>query len=128
MDNKVNTCEERFAKRAQKPTDAKPRAISSSGAASAEVNLFGLCRIATEEDEVKEEYESQTCLSDTERLERKQQYLRRQFVKEQWKCMNHCPSCGKCRILKGKDPEELYADFIDGKRTYMDITLEIRKR
>ena len=42
--------------------------------------------------------------------------------------MNHCPSCGKCRILKGKDPEELYADFIDGKRTYMDITLEIRKR
>ena len=93
-----------------------------------EVNLFGLCRIATEEDEIKEEYESQTCLSDTESLERKQQYLRRQFVKEQWKCMNHCPSCGKCRILKGKDPEELYADFIDGKRTYMDITLEIRKR
>ena len=39
MDNKVNTCEERFAKRAQKPTDAKPRAISSSGAASAEAKL-----------------------------------------------------------------------------------------
>ena len=119
MDNKVNTCEERFAKRAQKPTEAKPRAISS---------LLEYCRGAKEEDEVKEEDESQTCLSDTERLERKQQYLRRQFVKEQWKCMNHCPSCGKCRILKGKDPEELYADFIDGKRTYMDITLEIRKR
>ena len=119
MDNKVNTCEERFAQRAQKPTDAKPRAVSS---------WLEYCRGAKEEDEVKEEDESQTCLSDTERLERKQQYLRRQFVKEQWKCMNHCPSCGKCRILKGKDPEELYADFIDGKRTYMDITLEIRKR
>ena len=39
MDNKVNTCEERFAKRAQKPIDAKPRAISSSGAASAEAKL-----------------------------------------------------------------------------------------
>ena len=92
------------------------------------LSLLRLSRVATEEDEVKEEDESQTCLSDTKRLERKQQYLRRQFVKEQWKCMNHCPSCGKCRILKGKDPEELYADFIDGKRTYMDITLKIRKR
>ncbi len=51
---------------------------------------------------------------------------RRQYVEEQWKCLNHCPSCGKCRILRGKDPEDLYADFIDGKRSYMDITLEIR--
>ena len=49
------------------------------------------------------------------------------YVDEQWKCLNHCPSCGKCHILKGRDPETLYADFIDGKRSYMDITLEIRK-
>ena len=44
-------------------TDAKPRAISSlleycRGAKEEdEVNLFGLCRVATEEDKVKEEDE-----------------------------------------------------------------------
>ena len=36
--------------------------------------------------------------------------------------------CGKCHILKGRDPETLYADYIKGKRSYMDVTLEIRNR
>ena len=34
--------------------------------------------------------------------------------------------CGKCHVLKGRSEETLYADYIDGKRSYMDITLEIR--
>lgn len=51
---------------------------------------------------------------------------RRTFVLDAWECMHDCESCGKCRILKGKDPELLYADYIDGKRTYMEITLDLR--
>ena len=34
--------------------------------------------------------------------------------------------CGKCHVLKGQGEEILYTDYIDGKRSYMDITLEIR--
>lgn len=51
---------------------------------------------------------------------------RRAFVLEAWKCLHDCESCGKCRILKGKDPETLYADYIEGVRSYIDITLAIR--
>lgn len=51
---------------------------------------------------------------------------RRAYVLEAWKCLHDCPSCGKCHILKGRDAETLYADYIEGKRPYMDITLEIR--
>ena len=43
-----------------------------------------------------------------------------------WKCLHDCEACGKCRILRGRDVETLYADYILGKRGYMDITLEIR--
>lgn len=50
------------------------------------------------------------------------------FVQDAWKCLHDCEACGKCRILKGKDPETLYADYIEGKRSYMDITLEFRNR
>ncbi len=50
------------------------------------------------------------------------------FVQEQWQCLNHCSSCGKCRILKGKDAEKLYAEYIEGRREYMEITKEIRLR
>ena len=51
---------------------------------------------------------------------------RRAFVLEAWKCLHDCEACGKCRILKGRDAEILYADYIDGQRSYMDITFEIR--
>lgn len=51
---------------------------------------------------------------------------RRTFVLEAWKCLHDCEACGKCRILKGKDPETLYTDYIEGKRSYIDVTLSIR--
>lgn len=49
------------------------------------------------------------------------------FVSEQWQCLHHCPSCGKCHILRGHDPEELYAKYIDGEASYMDVTMAIRQ-
>ena len=53
---------------------------------------------------------------------------RRAYVLDAWKCLHDCESCGKCRILKGKDAETLYADSIEGKRSYMDVTLELRNK
>ena len=50
------------------------------------------------------------------------------YVSDVWKCLHDSEACGKCRILKGRDSETLYADYIEGKRSYMDITLEIRNR
>ncbi|MBQ2807553.1 MAG: hypothetical protein IJF06_00460 [Bacteroidaceae bacterium] len=51
---------------------------------------------------------------------------RRAFVLEVWKCLGNCEECGKCRILRGRDAETLYAPYIDGKEEYIDITLRIR--
>lgn len=48
------------------------------------------------------------------------------YVVNAWKCLHNCNLCGKCNVLKGRSEEVLYADYIDGKRQYMDITLEIR--
>ena len=53
---------------------------------------------------------------------------RRAYVLDAWKCLHDREACGKCRILKGGDAETLYADYIGGKWSYMDITLEIRNR
>lgn len=59
-------------------------------------------------------------------IENSTQEERRVFVLEAWKCLHDCEACGKCRILKGKDPETLYTDYIEGKRSYIDVTLSIR--
>ena len=49
-------------------------------------------------------------------------------VIDAWKCLHDCEMCGKCRILKGKDAETLYADYIEGRRSYIDVTLDIRNK
>ena len=51
---------------------------------------------------------------------------RQAYVLDAWRCLHDCDECGKCRILKDRDAERLYADYIEGKRSYMDITLELR--
>ena len=48
------------------------------------------------------------------------------YVLNEWRCLHNYEICGKCHVLKGRSEESLYADYIDGKRSYMDITLEIR--
>ena len=53
---------------------------------------------------------------------------RRAYVREAWKCLHDCEACGKCRVLRGRVAEIVYADYIEGKREYMDITLELRNR
>lgn len=50
------------------------------------------------------------------------------FVEEQWQCLGHCASCGKCKILKGRDEKEIYAEYIKGTREYIEITKEIRQQ
>lgn len=53
---------------------------------------------------------------------------RKAFVLEQWKCLHNCELCGKCSILRGREAELVYADYIEGVRTYMDITLSLRNQ
>src|SRR5574344_2924390 len=48
------------------------------------------------------------------------------YVLNEWRCLHNCEICGKCHVLKGRSEEILYADYIDGKRSYMEITLESR--
>lgn len=48
------------------------------------------------------------------------------YVLKEWRCLHNCEICGKCHLLKGRNEAELYSDYINGKRSYIDITLEIR--
>ena len=51
---------------------------------------------------------------------------RLEFIREEFKCLGNCPICGKCSFLRGREAEDLYADYIEGRRSYLELTLEIR--
>ncbi len=53
---------------------------------------------------------------------------RRDYVREAWKCLANCEICGKCSILKGRDAEEVYEDYIEGRRSYVEVSMELRNR
>ena len=48
------------------------------------------------------------------------------YVEERWKCLNDCELCGKCRILKGRNAEDVYTDYIEGGLSYREVTLRFR--
>ena len=51
-------------------------------------------------------------------------YLCVEIILEEFKCLGNCPICGKCSFLRGREAEDLYADYIEGHRSFRDITAE----
>lgn len=51
---------------------------------------------------------------------------RRQYIKNAFQCIADCEMCGLCTVFRGKDPELAYADYISGKRSYLEVSQEYR--
>lgn len=48
------------------------------------------------------------------------------FIREKFKCISDCESCGICLVYHGKDPVLVYKDYIDGNAEYLDIARKYR--
>ena len=53
---------------------------------------------------------------------------RRAYIKERYPCISDCESCGLCKIFCGVDAEHAFDDYITGKRSFMDVSADYRKR
>ena len=51
---------------------------------------------------------------------------RLEYVRDRWKCLCNCELCGRCNMLRGRDAEIVYEEYIEGRRSYMEITIELR--
>ena len=47
---------------------------------------------------------------------------RRIFIKERFPCIADCDMCGLCKVFHGKDAETAYDDYIQGKRSFMEVS------
>ena len=52
---------------------------------------------------------------------------RREYVLQQWECMHNCELCGKCKVLRGRDVEQLYAPYIKGECSYVETTIQLQR-
>ncbi len=51
---------------------------------------------------------------------------RQRYILETFQCRGDCDSCGFCAMYRGKSPETVYDDYIEGRRGFLEITLEYR--
>ena len=52
---------------------------------------------------------------------------RRAYIKERFPCIADCDMCGLCIVFHGKDAETAYADYIQGNRTFLEVSEDYRR-
>ncbi len=52
---------------------------------------------------------------------------RRAYIKERFPCIADCDMCGLCKVFHGKDAQTAYADYIQGKRTFLEVSEDYKR-
>ena len=53
-------------------------------------------------------------------------HQRKEYIDSMFFCRSDCDNCGNCAFFKGKQPEDVFKDYIDGKREFDEIMAEWR--
>ena len=51
---------------------------------------------------------------------------RRDYIKKRYPCISDCDMCGLCTVFRGKDPELAYRDYIEGNRSFEEVSEDFR--
>lgn len=51
---------------------------------------------------------------------------RREYVKNRFPCMADCDMCGLCKVFHGNDAESAYEDYIQGRRSFSDVSSDYK--
>ena len=52
---------------------------------------------------------------------------RREYIKNRFPCIADCDMCGLCKVFHGKDAETAYVDYIQGKRTFLEVSEDYKR-
>ncbi len=51
---------------------------------------------------------------------------RRRYIKERFPCIADCDMCGLCKVFRGKDAETAYKEYIDGEKSFLEVSADYR--
>ena len=47
---------------------------------------------------------------------------RRAYIKNRYPCIADCDMCGLCKVFHGKDAETAYKEYIDGEKSFQEVS------
>ena len=59
-------------------------------------------------------------------IEKSTREEREHYIRERFKCISDCDSCGICTMYRNQDPMLVYQEYIDGTKDFMEITAKYR--
>ena len=48
------------------------------------------------------------------------------YINEKFRCIANCAICGNCKILRGMSADEAYAEYIEGRSTFVEVSMTLR--
>ena len=51
---------------------------------------------------------------------------RREYIRNRFPCIADCDMCGLCRVFQGKDTETAYREYIQGAKSFNEVSMEYR--
>ena len=51
---------------------------------------------------------------------------RRAYIKQRFPCIADCDMCGLCKVFHGKDAETAYKEYIDGEKSFLEVSAYYR--
>lgn len=51
---------------------------------------------------------------------------RRAYIKQRFPCIADCDMCGLCKVFRGKDAETAYKEYIDGEKSFSEVSAYYR--
>ena len=51
---------------------------------------------------------------------------RARFIRERFRCIADSDQCGNCQVLHLQEAELVFADYIEGRRSYTEILISLR--
>ena len=52
---------------------------------------------------------------------------RREYIKKRFPCIADCDMCGLCKVFHGKDPEIAFDDYIEGRRSFIEVSMDYKR-
>ena len=52
---------------------------------------------------------------------------RREYIRKRYPCIADCDMCGMCKVFRGADAEHAYGDYIDGKRSFLEVAADYKR-
>ena len=52
---------------------------------------------------------------------------RRAYINKRYPCIADCEMCGLCKVFRGMDAEHAYADYITGKRSFLEVAADYKR-